>query len=352
VIVGYNDDDANPNNHYWIVLNSWGTNNNRPNGLFRLRMNVNYDGVLLDPPDPNIGALWFETLGWVPWNTTSSLQMAVKGGTNNNIYVRSKRMGYDWDPWYTIDGATTHAPSVTTFNSRFYMAVKGMDNKIYVRPWYAIWWPWEPMSGAVTTNVSPALVVFRNRLYLFVKGIDQGIYYKSMGTDGLWSSWSTMSGATDSSPTVVVYNDQIVLFVRGLNNKIYLTRMGPDGTWGSWFYIPTGGTPSGPSAAVYQNNIYLFVRGLNNEIYYAKTNSDSLYWDYWYKLTPGLTTKSPYVAVGPSSTELYVAVKGATNNNIYFRYYSWIEQKWIPETSWMVAPGATSDTPALNAYWW
>jgi hypothetical protein len=22
---GYNDDDADPNNHYWIVLNSWGT---------------------------------------------------------------------------------------------------------------------------------------------------------------------------------------------------------------------------------------------------------------------------------------------------------------------------------------
>ncbi|MCX6001565.1 MAG: hypothetical protein NTY79_03400, partial [Chloroflexi bacterium] len=40
--VGYNDDD--PNNRYWIMLNSWGTAyGNRPNGLFRLNMNMNYD---------------------------------------------------------------------------------------------------------------------------------------------------------------------------------------------------------------------------------------------------------------------------------------------------------------------
>lgn len=39
--VGYNDDD--PNNAYWIMLNSWGTTANRPNGLFRVNMDINYD---------------------------------------------------------------------------------------------------------------------------------------------------------------------------------------------------------------------------------------------------------------------------------------------------------------------
>ena len=39
--VGYNDND--PNNAYWIMLNSWGTTANRPNGLFRVDMDVNYD---------------------------------------------------------------------------------------------------------------------------------------------------------------------------------------------------------------------------------------------------------------------------------------------------------------------
>ena len=39
--VGYNDND--PNNKYWIMLNSWGTTAGRPNGLFRVNMNMNYD---------------------------------------------------------------------------------------------------------------------------------------------------------------------------------------------------------------------------------------------------------------------------------------------------------------------
>ena len=40
--VGYNDDD--PNNRYWIIVNSWGTaSGGRPNAIFRLDMDMNYD---------------------------------------------------------------------------------------------------------------------------------------------------------------------------------------------------------------------------------------------------------------------------------------------------------------------
>ena len=49
LIVGYNDDDVNPTNHYWIVLNSWGTTSGRPTGLFRMKMYMNYECILYDP---------------------------------------------------------------------------------------------------------------------------------------------------------------------------------------------------------------------------------------------------------------------------------------------------------------
>ena len=39
--VGYNDED--PNNSYWIIVNSWGVTSGRPNGIFHLDMNMNYD---------------------------------------------------------------------------------------------------------------------------------------------------------------------------------------------------------------------------------------------------------------------------------------------------------------------
>lgn len=38
--VGY--DDTNPQNAYWIMLNSWGTPAGRPNGLFRVPINMDY----------------------------------------------------------------------------------------------------------------------------------------------------------------------------------------------------------------------------------------------------------------------------------------------------------------------
>jgi hypothetical protein len=39
--VGYNDTD--PNNSYWIMVNSWGTTAGRPNGIFHVNMTMNYD---------------------------------------------------------------------------------------------------------------------------------------------------------------------------------------------------------------------------------------------------------------------------------------------------------------------
>jgi autotransporter-associated beta strand protein len=39
--VGYNDD--NPSDPYWIMVNSWGTTANRPNDIFHVKMNNNYD---------------------------------------------------------------------------------------------------------------------------------------------------------------------------------------------------------------------------------------------------------------------------------------------------------------------
>lgn len=63
VIVGYNDDDADPNNHYWIVLNSWGTSGgDRPNGLFRMKMNMNYGCTITVSGYGTIYSRLFQTL--------------------------------------------------------------------------------------------------------------------------------------------------------------------------------------------------------------------------------------------------------------------------------------------------
>jgi hypothetical protein len=57
--VGY--DDTDPNNKYWIMLNSWRTTPGRPNGLFRVDMDMNYD-CKLKLGSEDIPAFFWETL--------------------------------------------------------------------------------------------------------------------------------------------------------------------------------------------------------------------------------------------------------------------------------------------------
>ena len=63
--VGYNDEDPDPANHYWIILNSWGANDGRPNGLFRMKMDIDYSCVLHDV-DYSFYALRWQTLN-IEW---------------------------------------------------------------------------------------------------------------------------------------------------------------------------------------------------------------------------------------------------------------------------------------------
>jgi Papain family cysteine protease/Divergent InlB B-repeat domain len=74
--VGYNDDD--PANPYWIMVNSWGVTSGRPNGLFRVSMNLNYDC------SDNLGyTLMFETLN-VQF-ATAALTVAASPTTGGTV---------------------------------------------------------------------------------------------------------------------------------------------------------------------------------------------------------------------------------------------------------------------------
>ena len=63
LIVGYNDDDPAPANHYWLVLNSWGTTGGRPNGLFRMPTQMNYGCTIDEDGSGNWYSRQFQTLG-------------------------------------------------------------------------------------------------------------------------------------------------------------------------------------------------------------------------------------------------------------------------------------------------
>lgn len=43
MLVGYNDLSPDPEQHYWLLLNSWATRPNRPDGTFKIKMHMDYD---------------------------------------------------------------------------------------------------------------------------------------------------------------------------------------------------------------------------------------------------------------------------------------------------------------------
>ena len=56
VCVGY--DETNPEEPYWIMLNSWGTTPDRPQGLFRVAMDMDYDCTFTVGTEHEYSFLW------------------------------------------------------------------------------------------------------------------------------------------------------------------------------------------------------------------------------------------------------------------------------------------------------
>ncbi len=115
IVVGYNDDDPNPENQYWTVLNSWGTTTGRTTGLFRMKMNMNY-GCVLHDTDGDFTNNQFQTIGIsygavppsVSTNYPADNAMDVATGTTITVTF-SKAMNADTiknTSFYLNNGAT------------------------------------------------------------------------------------------------------------------------------------------------------------------------------------------------------------------------------------------------------
>lgn len=132
-IVGYDDSAASTDDHYWIVLNSWGTTSSRPNGLFRLKMYVNYACTFTRLSSY---ALSFQTLD-IEWGATTaditaptvtafsipasstSLTVAINSFTATDIVGVTGYMvtASSTAPSSTASGWLTSAPTSYTFAS-------------------------------------------------------------------------------------------------------------------------------------------------------------------------------------------------------------------------------------------
>jgi len=283
------------------------------------------------------------------------MYLYLKAASNNQLWYGVDFPSVSMTYTTGFNGYSSHAPSMAVFNNRQYIAVKGSSNQnVYImsKDGMSNWTNWTTVPN-VSTDVSPLIVTYNNRLFMFLKGIDNKIYYNSIDTSGTWgSSWSSIPGWTSNyQPAAAVYGDKLYVFVRGNNSKIYFSSLSDTNSWGTTYSLSTGSTDKVPAVVRYKSGLteylYLFVKGngANETVYYITSSSPTSAWSSWSSLG-GITPSAPSAAVRPEDNSLYVAVRGS-NNAIYYKKYN--GSSW---TGWTSVTGLTSDTPTLNTYYY
>mgnify|MGYP001146459568 CR=1 FL=1 len=118
--VGYNDED--PDNSYWIMLNSWGTGflSNRPNGLFRINMDMNYSCV-----NPPYYSFYWQTLN-ITWEEVTPPSAPTLISPADGSAVTDTSVTFTWE---AASGATDYRlvvyRSLTAPYGYFYNAMVG-----------------------------------------------------------------------------------------------------------------------------------------------------------------------------------------------------------------------------------
>jgi hypothetical protein len=124
--VGYNDDD--PDNSYWIILNSWGITSDRENGIFRLDMDMDYNCWYYDSDyyeyyysfywqtlDIKYGASALApTVTTNPSTSVTSNSAQLNGTVNPNGESTTYRFEYGKSTRYGSTSGTQRAGSGTT----------------------------------------------------------------------------------------------------------------------------------------------------------------------------------------------------------------------------------------------
>ena len=155
LIVGYNDEAADPANRYWIALNSWGTaGGNRPNGIFLLPMYMNYDCKIQES-----GFDWYSREFWtldVTFNSSvepkPNLTPYKPLGWSDKIVVSTSTGTHtDSSPLYTTDTLYVDLAVINDsdvpITSRFYVA-------LYVDGALKTTWYWDSFNAHAEGNAN------------------------------------------------------------------------------------------------------------------------------------------------------------------------------------------------------
>jgi hypothetical protein len=201
---------------------------------------------------------WTELTGATPSAPTlaanGTVLCLVVRGEDNRIYYRSYISG-SWGSWYVVPtGSTPDSPAAAILDGNLHIVVRGMDNSSLWATTMALNGTvvsgWQQLPGA--TNARPAMASSQvlDELYLAVKGMDNRIYYTIYnGSKSSWGSWSAIpTGTTDTGPAVTVAGNEFYTIVQGMDGSSLWLGYTDEGTntFSGWASL-TGATSSPPT---------------------------------------------------------------------------------------------------------
>ncbi len=140
LIVGYDDSASTP---YWLVLNSWGTTSQRPNGLFRLKMNMNYSCMMHETGYSDWYSRQFSTLDiqWGASSTSYAITSPTPGSTLSSTAVTFQWNSGAAEYWLYVGSSAGgnnyyESGSLGTSTSTTATGLPSDGSTVYVRLWY------------------------------------------------------------------------------------------------------------------------------------------------------------------------------------------------------------------------
>jgi hypothetical protein len=181
--------------------------------------------------------------GWVPGGGLLSARPGLTADAEGRVHVAVR--GADGKTWLTTFGTTgrqgewraagggvleASGPGIAWHDGRIELVVLGTDGA----PWRRTrtsdaWTHWTPLDGAATGDVG--LATSSRGVVVAVRGPDERAYVRTLDDGG----WIGLGGVLASAPGVAGAADRVrvSVVVRGTDGRLYRTS-GGGGTWDAW----------------------------------------------------------------------------------------------------------------------
>ena len=345
LIVGW-DEATDPSNPCWLVVNSWGAPTNRPNGLFRVKMNMNYDCSY--PGWRNAYGFYTFNINWA--NPTPPGKATLTSPTGS---ISETQPTYKWNP---VSGSTYYylwidGPSGNVFK-KWYTAAEVTSGSIcQIKPEVTLttgnsytWWiqtwnpagygPWSnPMSFSVgvsppskATLISPTGSISETQPTYKWNPVSGSTYYY-LWIDGpsgnVFNKWYTAAEVTSGS--ICQIKPEVTL-TTGNSYTWWIQTWNPAGygPWSNSMSFSVGISPPGKATLISPTGSI----SETQPTYKWNPVSGSTWYYLWIDGPSGNVFKKWYTAAEVTSgsiCQIKPAVTLATGNS-----YTWWIQTWNP----------------------